>query len=324
MKQTRVVASRTITTPQSVSSELQAIIGATGRGFFTSVPQSAKEWKSKIAAFSKPIEAALPALQEELRVDVTPIQLGNVSAFEVVPREMGSGNSGRALLHFHGGARVLLPGLAGTREAIVMAGFCGIRVLTVDYRMPPDHPFPAALDDAVLAYRALLQTTPPNQIGFLGYSAGGSLCFTTLLRTKAEGLPMPGAIVAGTPTVDLTGEGDTLQTNAFVDNVLETADAFIRGSIELYAAGRDPADPLISPIYGDVTGFPPALLTSGTRDLYLSHTVRMHRKLRAAGIEAVLQVWEGQSHGQYMASTAAPETREYHDEVSAFLDRHLV
>jgi acetyl esterase/lipase len=96
------------------------------------------------------------------------------------------------------------------------------------------------------------------------------------------------------------------------------------GGIQLYAAGRDLKDPLLSPIYGDVAAFPPAILTSGTRDLYLSNTVRMHRKLRAAGIEAVLQLWEGQSHVQYMSDPDAPETREYHDEVAGFPGRHLL
>ena len=134
---------------------------------------------------------------------------------------------------------------------------------------------------------------------------------------------MPGAIAPGTPTVDLTKTGDTLFTNAGVDNVLGTWDGYIEATTLLYANGRDVTDPLISPIYGDVTGFPPTLLTSGTRDLYLSHTVRMHRKLRAAGVEAVLQLWEGQSHAQYLAGPSVPETREYHAEMAAFLNRHL-
>ena len=93
----------------------------------------------------------------------------------------------------------------------------------------------------------------------------------------------PGAIAPGSPTVDLSKTGDTLFTNAFVDNLLGTQDGFIRATALLYANGRDLKDPLLSPIYGDVHGFPPAILTSGTRDLYLSNTVRMHRKLRAAG-----------------------------------------
>jgi acetyl esterase/lipase len=227
------------------------------------------------------------------------------------------------LLHFHGGVRVLNPGEAGTREAIMMAGFAGFKVISVDYRMPPDHPFPAALDDAVAVYRELLKTNQAENIGIFGTSAGGSLTLTTLLRAKMENLPMPGAIAPGTPTVDLTKTGDSLFTNAMVDNAIQTQDGFIRATAFLYANGRDLKDPLLSPIYGDVTGFPPAILTSGTRDLYLSNTVRMHRKLRAAGVEAVLQVWEGQSHTQYNADPKAPETKEYHDEIARFFSLHL-
>jgi monoterpene epsilon-lactone hydrolase len=134
---------------------------------------------------------------------------------------------------------------------------------------------------------------------------------------------MPGAIAPGTPTVDLSKTGDTLYTNALLDNALGTQDGFIRATALLYANGRDLKDPLISPIYGKFDGFPPTILTSGTRDLYLSNTVRMHRRLRQAGVEAVLQVWEGQSHAQYYVDIDAPETREYHDEIVRFLDLHL-
>jgi len=123
--------------------------------------------------------------------------------------------------------------------------------------------------------------------------------------------------------VDLSKTGDTLFTNEMVDNTIGTQDGFLHATALLYANGRYLKDPLLSPIYGDVRGFPPAILTSGTRDLYLSNTVRMHRKLRAAGVEAVLQVWEGQSHLQYMMDITAPETKEYHDEVARFLDLHL-
>ena len=228
------------------------------------------------------------------------------------------------LLHLHGGVRVLNPGEAGTREAILMAGLARFRVVSVDYRMPPDFPFPAALDDTVAVYREMLKTLPAGRVGIFGCSAGGSLTLTTLLRAEVEGLPMPGAIAPGTPTVDLSKTGDTLFTNALVDNVLGTQDGFIRATALLYAAGRDLKDPLLSPIYGDVRGFPPTILTSGTRDLYLSNTVRMHRKLRAAGVEAVRQVWEGQSHAQYLADVTAPETLEYHHEVARFFDLHLL
>ena len=226
-------------------------------------------------------------------------------------------------MHLHTSARVFFPGESGTREAILMAGFAGFEVISVDYRMPPDFSFPAASDDALAVYRELLKTRDSRKIGIFGSSAGGSLTYVTLLRAKAEGLPMPGAVATGTPTVDLTKTSDSLYSNEWIDNVAPSQDGLLRATALLYANGRDLKDPLLSPIYGDVQGFPPAILASGTRDLYLSNTVRMHRKLRAAGIEAQLHVWEGQSHMQYMSDITAPEVKEYHDEVARFFDRHL-
>ena len=319
----REVPSRSIPVPDTVSPQMQALIAQPLDPAFTIAPTTTAEWKAKVAEAARKVEAILPQLREALGVSVEPTTIAGVKAFIVTPASIPEKNRNRLLIHLHGGVRVLFPGQSGTREAILMAGFAGFRVISVDYRMPPDFPFPAALDDAVAVYREILRSTKAANIGIFGTSAGGSLTFTTLLRARAEGLAMPGAIAPGTPTVDLTDAGDSLYTNEFVDNVLGTRDGFIRASVELYANGRDPKDPLLSPIYGDMRGFPPAILTSGTRDLYLSNTVRMHRKLRAAGVEAVLQVWEGQSHTQYMVDITAPETKEYHDDVMRFFDLHL-
>lgn len=319
----REVPARWLPVPDTVSPQMQAIIARPIDPNFNSAPRTTAEWKERVAKAAAATVAGLPQLRQVLGVTVERTALAGVDAFIVAPRPIPLRNRDRTLLHLHGGVRVLNPGEAGTREAILMAGFAGFRVVSVDYRMPPDFPFPAALDDAVASYREVLKATPPANVGVFGTSAGGSLTLTTLLRAKMEHLPMPGAVALGTPTVDLTKTGDTLFTNAMVDNVLGTQDGFIRATALLYAGGRDLRDPLLSPIYGDVHGFPPAILTSGTRDLYLSNTVRMHRKLRAAGVEAVLQVWEGQSHAQYMADISAPETREYHDEVARFFDLHL-
>jgi acetyl esterase/lipase len=302
---------------------MQALIGRPFNRAFVAVPATTEEWKARIAAANRNVAAGLPRLREALGVAVEPTSLGGVGAFLVTPRSLPPRRRDVVLLHLHGGVRVFNGGEAGTREAILMAGLGGFRVISVDYRMPPDHPFPAAPDDALAAYRALLGTTDAARIGLLGSSAGGSLVYVTLLRAKAEGLALPGAVATGSPTVDLSGAGDSLATNAFVDNVLGTAEGFIAATARLYAGGRDLKDPLLSPAYGAVDGFPPAILTSGTRDLYLSHTVRMHRKLRAAGVEAELQVWEGQSHVQYMADPDAPETKEYHDEIARFFDLRL-
>jgi acetyl esterase/lipase len=188
--------------------------------------------------------------------------------------------------------------------------------------MPPDFPFPAALDDAMAVWRALVGSTDPRKMAIFGSSAGGGLTMAMILRAKAEGVPLPGAIAPGTPWVDLTGDGDSIKANAYVDNVLVANAGWVAAAAGLYAGGRDLRDPLISPIFGDFSGFPPAILTSGTRDLFLSNTVRAHRKLRQAGVEAALQVFEGQSHAQFLFPFT-PETEEAFSEIARFFDKHL-
>lgn len=160
-------------------------------------------------------------------------------------------------------------------------------------------------------------------MGIFGASAGGALTIAMVLRAKSEGLPLPAAIAPGTPMSDVTKVGDSFQTNALVDNVLISSDGFCDAAAKFYANGHDMKDPLLSPVYGDMNGFPPTILTTGTRDLLLSNTVRTHRKLRQAGVEAVLHVYEGQSHAQYLRDDTAPETREAFGEIAEFFDRHL-
>jgi epsilon-lactone hydrolase len=150
-----------------------------------------------------------------------------------------------------------------------------------------------------------------------GASAGGNLSAALLLRAKDEGLPMPAAVVLGTPEVDLTESGDTFATNLGVDTLLRR----LMPVNLLYAAGADLADPYLSPLFGDFgRGFPPTVLTSGTRDLFLSNTVRMHRALRAAGVPAELHVLEAGPHGGFWGQ--APEDAEIAADVRRFLDAH--
>jgi acetyl esterase/lipase len=121
----------------------------------------------------------------------------------------------------------------------------------------------------------------------------------------------------------MTKTGDSYFTNEMVDNVLVSDDGRLHAEALLYANGHDLKDPQLSPVYGDMHGFPPTILTSGTRDLFLSNTVRVHRKLRQAGVEAELQVFEGLSHAQYYGDIAAPETIDYNNEIARFFDKHL-
>jgi acetyl esterase/lipase len=187
----------------------------------------------------------------------------------------------------------------------------------VDYRMPPEHRYPAALDDAVAAYRNVLERHTPSRMVIDGRSAGGSLAAAMLLRAKDEGLPLPAELILLSPEVDLTDSDDSFQVNQMVDVVLPGS---LMRNNELYAGEADLSHPSLSPLFGDLSGFPPTFLHSGTRDLFLSNAVRMHRALRQASVDAELHVFEAMPHGGFQGN--APEDRELAAEVSRFAKAH--
>jgi len=319
----REVPAKSVPVPADVSPQMQAIIAAPLRANWDVLPKDGAEWQATATAGAAATMRMLPGMRERLHVKVEPTTIAGVRAFTVTPDVVAPENQGRLLVHVHGGCYLLSPGEAATSEAVLMAGFGHIKVISVDYRMPPEAYFPAALDDAVAVWKAVSASGDPHKMGIFGLSAGGALTLEMILRIKQEGLPMPAAIAPGTPMSDVTKVGDSFNTNAMVDNVLVSADGFCDAATKFYAHGHDLADPLLSPVYGDMHGFPPAILTTGTRDLLLSNTVRVHRKLREAGVEASLQVWEGQSHAEFARDDTAPETREAFEEIAAFFDHHL-
>jgi len=203
-----------------------------------------------------------------------PATIGGVNVFVLTPQTIAPENQNRVFIHFHGGAYVLNPGEPGTREGTLMAGFGRAKVISVDYRTSSDAPYPAALDDSVAVYRELLKTVPPQRIAVFGTSTGGALTMALVLRARQEGLPLPAAIAPGSPWSDMTKTGDTFYSHNLVDNFQVSYDGYLKDSAYLYANGRDLKDPMLSPIYGDLKGFPPTILISGTRDLFLSLTVR--------------------------------------------------
>jgi epsilon-lactone hydrolase len=220
--------------------------------------------------------------------------------------------------HFVRRPYVLFPGESGVGEAVLMAGFGGFRVISIDYRMPPDFPYPAAMDDAMAVWKEVVKTTDRKNVAVFGTSTGGGMTLAMVLRAKDEHMPLPAAIAPGTPWSDLTDTGDSYETNEWVDNVLVTWYGYVGRAAKLYAAGHDLKEPQLSPIYGDFSDFPPTILTTGTRDLFLSNTVRVHGKLRRAGVEADLNVYEGQSHAQYLFDPDAPETKEVFTDIANF------
>lgn len=219
-------------------------------------------------------------------------------------------------MFMHGGAFFSGGGsyakVLGARDAAALS----IRVVSVDYRLAPEHRFPAALEDCVAVYQALLKSTPPSRIVIGGSSAGGNLAAAATLVIRDRGLPAPAGVVLLSPELDLTESGDSFRTNIELDVTLKFG---LPECNELYANGHDLLDPYVSPLFADFTkGFPPTLIQAGTRDLFLSNAVRMHRKLRDAGLDAELHVWEAMPHGGFSLGHV-PE----HDEIAAEVGRFI-
>ena len=317
------VPAKNLPVPQDVSPQVQKLIAAPLRNGWNVLPKTGEEWKPVADAGAEPTIRNLPGLLERMNVKVEKSTIDGVRVFMVTPATVAPANQNRVVIHMHGGCYVLNPREAGLPEAVMLAGFGGFKVIAVEYRMPPEAYFPAALDDGMTVWKATLKNTDPGRVAIFGTSAGGALVLEMALKAKQDGVPMPGAIASGTPMSDVTKAGDTFYTNEMIDNVLVSRDGFCDAGTKVYAAGRDLKDPLLSPVYGDMAGFPPTILTSGTRDLLLSNTVRVHRKLRQAGVEAILQVYEGQSHAHYLRDDTAPETKEVFAEIAAFFDKHM-
>jgi epsilon-lactone hydrolase len=319
----RELPARTIPAPETVSPQLQRIVGAPISPTWNSFPKTAAEWKVLVDAAAAEAAKRLPALREQLRVTIEPQTINGARVYVLTPQDLPAQNRNRLLIHVHGGCYVSNPGESGTSEATMMAGFGRFKVIAVDYRMPPEAYFPAAIDDTIAVLKAAQAMVPARNVGLFGSSAGGGLTLATVLKAKQDGLPLPGAIAPGTPMADLTEAGDTFYTNAMVDNVLIARGASCDTRARLYANGHDLKDPLLSPVYGDLRGFPPTMLLSGTRDLLLSNTVRVHRKLRQAGVESVLEVFEGQPHGAWYRDASVPESKDAFEEIARFFDKHL-
>jgi acetyl esterase/lipase len=311
------LSARTIPVPKSISAEAQVALAAPRPPRPPSPPVLDKAaWRLHIAETNAAFAAMMEATTANLPARAALTEIAGVPVYVGEPDTIPSANRGKALIELHGGALVLLGGEPVRHFAITQASTMRCQTFAVDYRNPPDHPYPAALDDCVAVYRALLETYPARDIVISGVSGGGNLAAALALKIRDLGLPSPSAIGLFSPEIDLTESGDTFQTNRDIDVVLRGS---LANTITLYADGHDLADPYLSPLFGDFSkGYPPTYIQSGTRDLFLSNAVRMHRRLRNAGIDAELHVWEALPHAFF---GGAPEDRELHVEFTRFLAR---
>jgi len=281
------------------------------------------EWEAWAKEGNVPSAAAARALAEALSVTIEEDRIAGVNVHHVTPAETAKEHEKHLFVYIHGGAWVRNGGMAGTLEAVLVAAHLKMPVISIDYRMPPKHPAPAAIDDVVAVWKELLKTRSSTSMTMGGTSGGGNITLASVHRFKDLQLALPGALYIGTPAVDIDMIGDSRFINEGIDRNLISWEGIPREAGVMYAGGYDHKHPYISPIYGNFDNFPPTYLISGMRDLLLSDTVRAHRKLRRAGVEADLHIYEGQSHGDYIAFWNAPESAEHYAELNAFVLKHL-
>jgi monoterpene epsilon-lactone hydrolase len=203
---------------------------------------------------------------------------------------------------------------------LLIANAAGMRLLSVNYRLAPQFPFPAAVDDSVAAYRWLLeQGLASDQIGWFGESAGGGLTLAAMHALKQQGLPLPAAIAVLSPWTDLTLSSESYFT-LDVDDPAFTRDQLSHLALAYYQQA-DPRNPLVSPVYGDFSNFPPTLIQVGSKEILLSDSLRVARLARAAGMDVTLDVWDGLWH--VFPFMGVPESNEAIAELGKFFRQHL-
>ena len=228
---------------------------------------------------------------------------------------------GRCVLYLHGGGYVVGSAALYRDFTWRIGRAAGASVLFVDYRLAPEHPFPAALDDAVNAYRWLADQFDPRRMAFVGDSAEGGLALAALLKLRDEGHTLPAAAVALSPWTDLALTGPSLHANATVDPVLETS-RVIKYSHD-YLAGADPCHPYASPLYGDASGLPPTLIQVGSDEMLRDDSVRIAERLKAAGCEAQIDVFPRLPHGWQLYARILPEGRQAIERIGVFLEKRM-
>jgi epsilon-lactone hydrolase len=252
-------------------------------------------------------------------VTVTPGALGHVPTAEITidgiePRH--------TVLYFHGGVYVLSDAFLAAGLASQVGRRTQAKVISVDYRLAPEHPYPAAVDDALAAYEALLQDdVAPSDIAFAGESAGGGLAIATLVNARNHGLPLPAAAFVMSPYVDLTLSGTTIETKREVDPLLSRE--ALQARVPDYAAGQDAALGLISPIFADLSGLPALIIQAGSHEVLLDDALRLAQQAAKADVKVTLDVTPQVPHVFQAYSPLLDEAAAALDLAGELLSAHL-
>jgi len=218
-------------------------------------------------------------------VTVTAAALGGVPTAEITVDGI---ESRHVVLYFHAGVYVMGDAFQTAGLASQVGRRTRAKVISVDYRLAPEHPYPAAVDDALAAYEALLRGTAPSDIAFAGESAGGGLAIATLVNARDHGLPLPAAAFVMSPYADLTLAGATMETKREADPLLSPQALHVR--VTDYTAGQDAALGLISPIFAELSGLPPLIIQAGTHEVLLDDAIRLARQAATADVQVTLDI----------------------------------
>ena len=254
--------------------------------------QSAFPADSDVDEQRRLLKELLSAQPLPAEVTVTAATLGGVPAAEIAvdgiePRHV--------VLYFHGGVYVMGDAFLAADLASQVGRRTDAKVISVDYRLAPEHPYPAAVDDALAAYEALLHDgSAHSDIAFAGESAGGGLAIATLVNARDHGLPLPAAAFVMSPYVDLTLAGTTMETRREVDPLLSLE--ALQARVTDYVSGRDAALGLISPVFADLSGLPPLIIQAGTHEVLLDDAVRLAQQAATADVEVTLDMTPGAPH----------------------------
>jgi epsilon-lactone hydrolase len=276
--------------------------------FNTSIPDFRRVCEEGASKFGKIPEG----------IEVTPFNIGSLPAEWILPSQAAKD---KVIFYLHGGGYV--SGSCSDHRMFVAKFVKGsdVGALLFDYRLAPEHPFPAALDDSVAAYRWLLgQGVSPAHIVFAGDSAGGGLCLATLLGLRDQGIPLPAAAVALSPWTDLKYTGESYRTKA---KVCLSPEGMWAVCSKYYSGDNDPGLPLISPLYGDLHGLPPLLIYAGDDEILRDDSTRFAEKAKAAGVNVTLRVGAGMIHCYPVMAPLFPEATQAMEEICGFIKRHL-
>lgn len=250
---------------------------------------------------------------------VDPVDAGGAPAEWVAA---AGADSARVLVYLHGGAYQIGSPATLRHMVALLSRAARARVLSVDYRLAPEHPFPAAVEDAVAAYRWLLATgTDPQVVAVAGDSAGGGLALGALVALRDAGTPMPAAAVVLSPWTDLALTGESLRTRAAVDVMIRAAG--LGTTADTYLAGADPRHPYASPLYADLHGLPPMLIHVGDAEVILDDSIRIAARARDHGVDVTIEVWDEMPHVWHAFAGLLPEADRAIERIGRWLTERI-